>query len=317
MQTERINILIASDIHYAPYYGVLLTSLFIYNSELRFNIYLITDETWTQKETSAFKKMCAEHNSSFFVYSINVDRIDTFPQSAHINRATYFNLNAANILPDSIHKIIYMDGDMIVNGNVRPIWDIDLHDYACAMVDDCSEYDDEIYKRLEYDSQIGFYNNGVTVYNLDYLRNINFSEKALQFIADNPEKAVWMDQDAINVLLAEKTLRLPMNCNFQTLFLLEYHWKHYSEDFRKQILEASSEPIVIHYSGETKPWQWRYYKRPYQKEWDAVYKASLWHWARHYKPFWKYIKHLVKRLLFHKKLIVAQRSQYIPESYNL
>lgn len=310
---DCINILIASDINYAPYYGVMLTSLFAHNRESRFDVYLITDETWTEKETKKFEKMCEQYMSSFHVFSLDVERMDSYPQSTHLNRATYFNLNAANILPNTIHKIIYMDGDMVVKGDISPLWQLDLSDYASAMVEDCSMYDTSIYQRLGYSPKCGFYNNGVTVYNLDYLRKINFSEKALKFIEENPEKALWMDQDAINVLLAEKTFRLPPIYNFQTLFLLQYHWQHYSDDFRKQVLDVKDKPVVIHYAGRIKPWHWRYYGLPYKREWENAYKASPWRCARIHQPWSKYIKHLIKRLFNYNRYRKLCQKDYIHE----
>lgn len=314
---NHINVLIASDINYAPYYAVMLTSLFENNGESSFDIYLITDETWTKKETKKFYRLCKKHNSRFIVNAINVESMDSFPISAHINRAAYFNLNAANILPPSVHKIIYMDGDMIVNGDIRPIWNINIEEYACAMVEDCSTYDQSIYDRLGYGKNYGFYNNGVTVYNMDILRKINFSEKALRFIAENPEKALWMDQDAINVLLAEKTLSLPLIYNFQTLFLLDYHWENYDDDFRSKVLEASIKPVIIHYAGRIKPWNWRYYGLPYRQEWNHYYDISSWKCARVYKPYDKYIKHLIKRILKGRDYLTMCQKEYISEAYNL
>lgn len=317
MRNSTINILIASDINYAPYYGVMLSSLFETNQESSFDVYLITDETWTEKETKKFSTLCEKHHSRFIVNVTNVERMNTFPKSTHINRATYFNLNAANILPTSVHKIIYMDGDMVVNGDIRPIWNFDIEGYACAMVEDCSTYDQSIYDRLGYDKMYGFYNNGVTVYNMDFLRKMNFSEKALRFIAENPEKALWMDQDAINFLLAEKTIGLPMMYNFQTLFLLDYHWKNYNDDFRSKVLEASMHPVVVHYAGRIKPWNWRYFGLPYKQEWNHYYDISSWKNARVYKPLDKYIKHLIKRLLKRRYYLAMCQGEYILESHNL
>ena len=317
MKSSTINILIASDINYAPYYGVMLTSLFENNRESSFDVFLITDETWTEKETKKFSGLCENHRSRFIVNAINVERMDSFPKSAHINRATYFNLSAANILPSSVHKIIYMDGDMIANGDIRPIWNVDIEEHACAMVEDCSTYDQSIYDRLGYCKNYGFYNNGVTVYNMDFLRKMNFSEKALRFIAENSEKALWMDQDAINVLLAEKTLSLPMTCNFQTLFLLNHHWKNYNDEFRAKVLDASMRPIVIHYAGRIKPWNWRYYGLPYQQEWNHYYDISSWKCARVYKPYDKYIKHLIKRILKGRDYLTMCQKEYIPEAHIL
>ena len=115
MNKERINILIASDINYAPYYGVMLTSLFENNRNSSFDVFLLTDNTWSKTETIKFETLCKKNNSNFYVRIINdVEITDSFPLSAHLNRATYYNLNAANLLPSTIHRVIYMDGDMIV-----------------------------------------------------------------------------------------------------------------------------------------------------------------------------------------------------------
>ena len=107
MNNNRINILIASDINYAPYYGVMLTSLFMNNSDSTFDIYLITDETWPDSETKKFEKLCAKYHSTFHVYAIDATKMDDFPKTGHINKATYYNLNAANILPKDVHRVIY------------------------------------------------------------------------------------------------------------------------------------------------------------------------------------------------------------------
>lgn len=313
---KDINILIACDNNYAPYYGVMLTSLFIHNSNSRFNVYWLTDKNVSHKQKENLYKLVTNYGSQLFVYEIDNAKLKDFPQSTHLNYAAYYNLNAANILPDTIHKIIYMDGDMVVNGDISSLWQLDLSDYACAMVEDCSMYDSSIYQRLGYLSKYGYYNNGVTVYNLDYLRKINFSEKALKFIEENPEKAIWMDQDAINVILAEKTLRLSLQYNFQTLFLLKYHWQHYMDDLKKQVLEASQSPIVIHYAGRVKPWNWRYYALPYKNEWDAAYKSYPCRCPQSFKPYGKYLKHLLKSLLCYNKYNEECRKGYISEAFN-
>lgn len=306
MTNERINILIASDINYAPYYGVLLTSLFTNNRSSSFEVHLITDNTWTKGETEKFEELCIKHNSSFIVHAIDVEQMDSFPRHGHINRATYFNLNAANILPIHIRKIIYLDGDMIVRGDISSLWNLEIKDYACAMVEDCLTYDNSIFERLEYSPENKYFNNGVVVYNLDYLRKIDFSTKAIEFIVGNPEKAYWMDQDAINVLLAKYTYHLPLKYNFQSWFLLKSHWEHYTDEYKQRVLKDSENPIVIHYIGGTKPWYFRYFGSAYYKEWERYKKLSAWNVKTSRKPINKYIKYLIKRYLmptFYKKQI--------------
>ncbi len=314
MNEERINILIASDINYAPYYGVMLTSLFINNSDSLFDIYLITDETWPEKETRKFEKLCAKYNSLFHVYAIDATKMDGFPKTGHINKATYYNLNAANILPKDVHRVIYMDGDMIVNGDIRPLWEMDLQGNACAMVPNCTYFDQSYYDRLGYDSKWGYYNNGTTVYSLDYLRKIHFAERAIKLITDYPDRMIWMDQDAQNALLYDKMLTLPFIYNFQTLFFDKLKWETYSDSFKKKVMDAAENPIIVHYNGRLKPWQYQYYLMPYGKLWNKVCLLSPWKKAPIRKPFIKYIKHILKRIGKHLALVEIRNKEFTKES---
>lgn len=313
---ERINILIASDSNYAPYYGVMLTSLFDTNRDSLFDVYFLTDKSLTGKDKEKFEKLTASLGARLFVLPVNVDLVKTFPEVAHIKLPAYYHLALANLLPKSVHKVIYMDGDMIINGDIRPLWEVDLSKYACAQVVNCTFFDDDYYNRLEYDKKWSYYNNGVSIYNLDYLREINFSEVAIRYINEHKDKVYWMDQDAENALLYDKMLRLPIEYNFQTLFLHHSDWDNYDETFRKQVLDVASHPVVIHYCGHLKPWDFRYYKMPYGCIWREVCSRSLWPDAYKKRPLWNYLKFIVKRVLFPQRLDRARRREYIDEAQN-
>ena len=317
MTKERIDILIASDINYAPYYGVMLTSLFINNKESCFDIHLLTDSTWTPEMTKRFEGLARQYDSSFHSYVVDEKVLADFPTKSHITLPTYYNLSASSLLPDSIHRIIYMDGDMIVNGDIRPIWELDLQGNVCAQVLGAAYYDEEQYVRLGYDKKYGVYNNGVTVYDFDKLRDMDFSNKALQFIIDNPEKVTWMDQDAMNALLHDKTLRLPYRYNFQTLALTKERWQHYDDAFRREVLSESNNPMVVHYTGHVKPWQLRYYGFPFGSLWDKYWRLSDWHEAKQRKPIKQYAKYLIKRVSHQSSFRNQCNDVYIKEAWAL
>ena len=134
MEKERINILIGSDINYAPYYGVMLTSLFINNRESQFDIFLLTDNSWTEKETKKFEKLCASYHSRFFVRVVEEEELRICPLNPnnHISRSTYYRLRAAVLLPDSVDKILYLDGDTIVRGSLKELYDINMDNHSIA-----------------------------------------------------------------------------------------------------------------------------------------------------------------------------------------
>jgi len=152
------------------------------------------------------------------------------------------------------------------------------------------------------------------MYNLDYLREIDFSNIAIKYIKENRDKVYWMDQDAENALLHEKMLSLPITYNFQTHFLTTLHWNTYSKDFQNEILATAKEPVIIHYCGPLKPWQYTYYLMPFASLWHKVRKSSLWRKHTIRKPRIKYIKHLLKRVLKRSALLNIRNKEYIEES---
>lgn len=314
---EHIQILIASDINYAPYYGVMLTSLFMNNSDSSFSIHLLTDSTWTNRETKRFENLATKYNSTFHVYVVDEKQLDTFPLRGHLTLPTYYNLCASSLLPESIHRIIYMDGDMIVNGDIYSLWELDLKENVCAQVLGAAYYDEEQYRRLGYAKKYGVYNNGIVVYDLDKMRAMDFSNKAIQFIMENPEKVTWMDQDTMNVFLHDKTLRLPYRYNFQTLALTKERWQYYDEDFRKQVLEEAKHPIVVHYTGNVKPWTYRYIGFPFGILWDKYCNLSGWKDAKRQDSLIKRVKYLVKKLIKPSLIRMKCLDVYIEQAWDL
>lgn len=293
MKKDVIHILMACDRNYAPFYGVLLTSLFINNQGSQFHIHWITDDTIPQKMKDKFIQVVSDNQSELSMYEIDKSKITDFPQYGHINYAAYYNLKIAEILPQDVHRVIYMDGDMIVDGDIRPLWEIDLKGNACAMVLAPDWNEPYIFERLGYDPKYGYYNNGTMLYDLDYLREIRYSEKALEYINTAKHNLGMMDQDVANALLHTKILRLPMQYNFQSKFLWESYWVDHSEDFKKEILEAAQHPIIIHYSDKRKPWQIENRYRPYTKLWNKYYRKSTWRCLKRIGS----IKDIAKRIL--------------------
>lgn len=314
MHNEIINILIASDINYAPYYGVMLTSLFINNKDCRFDIHLLTDSSWTDSKTKQFETLSSKYNSQFNVYRINEQMMEKYPLRGHLRLSTYYNLCAPDFLPASIHKILYLDGDMIVNGDIRPLWNIDIDGYACAMVPNCTFFDQSYYDRLQYNRTDGYYNNGATIYNLDYLRESHFVTKAFEYINNHADRIVWMDQDVQNALLHDVMLSLPFEYNFQALFFMPSKWETYPHDFREEVLNAAEKPVILHYSGRCKPWQFQYYMMPYGTLWNKYRRLSMWTRCVCRKPLKMYIKHLMKRVIKPSSLLDERNKEFIPES---
>ena len=299
---NRIHILCATDNKYAPYCGIMLTSLFMNAGGSKYHVYIFADQSLSTCNRMKFSKLGKEYSCSVEIIEIDNSLLADCPVNTYTNITlpTYYRLLAPKILPKDIHRVIYLDCDMIIKGSLSYLWNIDLTGKAIAGVVDCEAYNESIYERLDnYTAERDYFNAGVTVYNLDMWREQDISQQAFEYINKNAEKLYWMDQDVLNVLLQNLKVLLPMEYNYETIYFLPKNWLNYSDALKHEILNKSRSPIIIHYNGPGKPWNFRYYGAPFFDDWDTVRKKSLWKHSRVNKPFIKYIKYLVKRYIMH------------------
>ena len=246
----------------------------MHNKQCEFDIFHLTDSSWTDDETEKFEKLSERFGSRFHVQVVDSSLMAGFPKLPRLTLPTYFRLLAPSILPATVHKVLYLDADMIVNGDIRPLWNQDLDGLAIAGVSDWAFYRHDNYDRLCYGREWGYYNAGVTLFNIDYWRENNLSERVMKWIVENHDRILWMDQDAINAVAHDKRLDLPLTYNFQAFFLFEEGWSFYDESMKKFIKKTYRHPVIIHFNGQRKPWTLDYEGYPFGTYW-VYYRKRL------------------------------------------
>ena len=146
---NTINILCCTDDKYAPYYGIMLTSLFDNNKNEHFSIYVMTaglkDNTHNK-----IKSLTNKYHSELHIIIVNEDVLKDCPIRIgdHVTLATYYRLLTPLLLPN-IDKILYLDGDIIINGEIRPLWETNIQKNAVAAVIDEFYCDKDRHTRLK------------------------------------------------------------------------------------------------------------------------------------------------------------------------
>ena len=70
------------------------------------------------------------------ILKINRREVSDLVTSHHITHTAYFRLLAARLLPEQLDRIIYLDSDVLVRGDLSELWDRPLDDQYClAAVD--------------------------------------------------------------------------------------------------------------------------------------------------------------------------------------
>ena len=233
-----MDICYATNESFAPYMAVSITSLLENNSSRNVVVHILHSDL--SKATKARLQMFERRykNAKIQFHKIDDSRFEKFGLTIeHITRETYFRYMIAEVLPN-IDRVLYLDGDTIVNGDISELFDTDLTNCYCAGVSD-------IYiESIGYKKTLGlnglYINAGVILFNLDEMRRTNIAEKLFKLTAENNFK--YQDQDAINVAFNGKIKELDCVYNFK-------------RDHQKAFPEKIPSAKIVHYVGPNKPWR--------------------------------------------------------------
>ena len=292
-----INILCATDKNFVPYCGIMLTSLFENNKDEHISVYLLVDDTVPEKDKDKFQTLAKQYHQCINIIHVDAATFEKYPvYNPQWTNSIYYRLLAAELLPTSIDKIIYLDADIIVTRSIREMWEIDVENYAVGAVIDIWAPNPQVYDRLRLENDKQYFNSGSMVLNLKYWREHELSKQYMQYIKDNFEKLWFNDQDTLNGVLYNRKLMLPVTYNFQVLLLKKSIFDAMTKEQQKDILETTY-PLIMHYSASTKPWSIMYYKMPYLELWRKYRDMSLWKHTPNRLPKTKILNWLIKRYI--------------------
>jgi len=202
--------------------------------------------------------------------------------SPYITAETYYRLYLPEILPD-LERIVYLDGDTVINGDILGLWNIDLEKYTIGVVIDFYVQNwAERNKAIGFDDDDLYFNCGVMLIDLRKFEKYSFIKQIPTIISELHKKIkkvskFWYhDQDLLNYRFnADKSaLFLPLRYNFMDVIIQNYTAQL---PFRSGCYElkdwalAYSNPVVIHYPSAIKPFPL-----------DGQFKP-MYHWRLYYK----------------------------------
>lgn len=250
------NIVFSIDNNYVAHLAIALNSLFQHSSCKDFHIFILA------LNVSSFNKNnIIEWASSF----CDIDFIDvteasvkSFPiNSSSISLATYLRLFISDLLPKEVEKALYLDSDILVLSNIDQFYNKDLSNHALAAIEDIDNTD--FFRKT---NSTPYFNAGVILFNISFLRKINFTQLAINFIAENKSHLKYHDQDVLNALLGQFSILVPLKWNLLDCF----YWEPPFIQKRRinELKDAKKHPAIIHFSGAVKPWH-KFCNHPYTK----------------------------------------------------
>lgn len=255
MKEPVIHIVLNMDDNYMVHAITMLTSLFFNDPNSKFTVHVLS--AGLTAEVKKTLKNWIEHHCYQHVifYDLNEKKANLFPKciNEHISMAANYRLFVADVLPHDVHKIVYLDCDLVVEEKMSTLFSYDISKYPVAAVEDMWSGKNDNYERLGYDRKYGYFNSGVLLINLDIWRKYSLSKMFIRFLNCH-DNLKFIDQDILNGTLYDKWLHLPLRWNIQDGFLRKK--TKIREEKKQDLLEECHCPAIIHFTGSKKPWNY-------------------------------------------------------------
>ena len=263
---KEIPIFFSTDDNYIPYLDVAVSSL-IANASRDYSYRIIVLNTGLRSDNIAKVKQNERPGFAidFIDISKRIEKIRShFKNIYHFSIVTYYRLFIASLFPQ-YDKILYLDCDIVVLGDVAELYHTDLGQNILGAVTDqyvCNTMEFRLYaeKAIGVDPDT-YFNAGILVISLDQFRKNRIEQKFIRLITEYDFDLLDPDQAYLNYLCFGKTHMLPNGWNKAPM-----------------ALPCEGKKNIVHYALYKKPWQ-------YDDVMDGEY---FWHYAEK-SPFYAQI----------------------------
>ncbi len=267
-----IPIFFSTDDNYVKFLDIAVRSL-IKNASKDYKYKIIVLNTGLNKEN--ISKIKELENDCFEIDFPDIsskveDLSKKLPNLYHFGLAAYYRLFIQSLYPE-YDKILYLDCDIVVEGDVSKLYETDVEGFFVAGVVEqfilrTPEFSKYTKEAVGVDSK-NYINSGIMVMNLKEFRKNRIEEKFTYLINKYNFDVIDPDQAYINFLCKDKIKYLDVSWNRTPL-----------EDL------VCETPNIVHYALYKKPWQY-----------DDVFLGE---------HFWKY----AKQSPFYESILIIKNS---------
>lgn len=276
---ERIDIAMGFDGRYAPHAVNVMTSIMRHAPGARLRFILlqsgVSEETKRQAEAAA-------QGAAFVWIEVRDEDLPAFTYG-HLNRTVLFRLGLEALAPQDCGRVVYVDSDTIVLGDIRELAAADLGDHAVGAVTDCYQDADAFAEAWSLPKGGRYFNSGVMVIDLPKVKAGKLFSRAIDFVARNADKLTFGDQDGLNYAFWNNTAVIEPAWNVQRFATRQEIAAETAPDRRW----GHKRPRLIHYIGTEKPWMrdvwhpwaWAYWENlkrtPFVREVARTYRMDF------------------------------------------
>ncbi|CAI0841436.1 MULTISPECIES: DUF4422 domain-containing protein [Serratia] len=274
--SDNVPVVICFDDNYAISGAALINSIIEHaDPTLNYDIVVLENGVSLANKKRFFSMVADYGNFHLRFFDVNAfSEIKSAFTRAHFSAATYARLFIPRLF-SRFEKVIFIDSDTVVESDLAALLSVPLENNLVAAVKDIvmegfvlfgamSQSSDGVMPAKEYLSTSlgmanpdGYFQAGILVFNIKKMNQENTFSSLMDALKS---KTYWfLDQDIMNKVFHGRVHYLPLEWNV-------YHGNGNTEDFFPNLpfstymrfLEARSNPKMIHFAGENKPWNTRH-----------------------------------------------------------
>jgi lipopolysaccharide biosynthesis glycosyltransferase len=275
---EPIDVVLAADRNFSRQLAVTISGIARFSSGEPHRIFVFHDgydaELRTMVEQSA--------TSSIEIHWLDAvsAELDAAILPDYLPTATLYRLRITELLPRDVHRVLFLDTDIVVRGSLTDLWHTELDGHLLAAVRDpvypwaaspeCLDW-----RSLGVPADMPYFNAGVMVIPLDDWRAHEIGPKALDLLARHVFR--YGDQCALNSAVRGMWKAVSPKWNVQS--------GHLHDNTLGWIVEATEElnlaiqdPTIVHFTwflGWKKPWEERS-TAPFRSVWLDELDRTAW-----------------------------------------
>ncbi|MFC1867061.1 glycosyltransferase family 8 protein [Thermodesulfobacteriota bacterium] len=263
-----------NDDFFVPF-SVMLFSL-LDNSGKRYGIdFFILDSGVSEKNKEKCNALLDPSLITLHWISVSESLYNRLPLWGRGRTQLYHSLLIPELLPVNSNKMLYLDADLLILGDIEKLWEIELEQSLVGAVQDMvipvvsAPMGLACYKEMGLSPLAPYFNSGVFLINLLKWRSENIVDKVIGYLKKYHQHVALFDQDGYNAVLSSswKALDLRWNVIASMSGRSFFNPQHLHKEGYDQ---AVRDPWIIHYAGHFKPWLANLGNR-----YDNIYKDYL------------------------------------------
>lgn len=176
---------------------------------------------------------------------------------------TYLRLCLDKYLPENVDKVLCLDSDTLILGDLSDIWNMDLGNNVLAGVSDCLNVKAYNYQFGLNEDNI-YINVGMSIIDVKKWREEKLTDVAKAYIREKNGTVFFVEQTMMNYICRNRIFKLPLKYNCYTLLyafsydeLLKLRKPTYFYT-KQEVEEAKADPRLVHFTRNfymmSRPW---------------------------------------------------------------